>query len=404
MSDVAIGGRPERSGAFDARAVAVMIAVGVLAFVGMLVLGAYAPDLRSGRNGGAHALSNAAVGFSGIVRLAEATGRHPRIVRDPHLLDGDELLVLTPETGAADMTGALAAREGKPTLVILPKWLTVADKTHAGWVRYLDLKGTDEADRVLAPHYTLTTARYRGGGRPLVARSWMPAAIRFAAPRPVQTIAGAGLTPLLTDARGHVVLGQLGDRPLYVLADPDLLSNIGMRDAQAARAALDLLDRLNAPAARSIRFDVTLDGLGRSPGPLRLAFEPPFLAMTLAIAVAVVLAAIQASARFGPPRRRVRAIAFGKTALIDNAAALVRKAGRRGMLGRRYLDLVRDRAVTVFGVPARLRERSLDGYLDGLQGRVRFTELAEQARAARDARSMLHAAQALHRWLWEKTA
>ena len=44
----------------------------------MLVLGAYAPDLRSGHNGGAHALSNAATGFSGLVRLAEATGRNPR--------------------------------------------------------------------------------------------------------------------------------------------------------------------------------------------------------------------------------------------------------------------------------------------------------------------------------------
>ena len=48
--------------------------IGVFAFIAMLVLGAYAPDLRSGRNGGAHALSNAASGFSGLVRLAEATG------------------------------------------------------------------------------------------------------------------------------------------------------------------------------------------------------------------------------------------------------------------------------------------------------------------------------------------
>ncbi|MCH3014581.1 hypothetical protein K3W98_14800, partial [Listeria monocytogenes] len=78
------------------------------------------------------------------------------------------------------------------------------------------------------------------------------------------------------------------------------------------------------------------------------------------------LAGIQATARFGAPRRRERAIAFGKTALIDNAAALVRKAGRQGALGARYGDLVRERAVGVFGVPARLRDGALDAHLDGL--------------------------------------
>ncbi|MEJ8629960.1 hypothetical protein P0F65_09395 [Sphingomonas sp. I4] len=33
--------------------------------------------MRSGHDGGTHALSNAATGFSGIVALAGATGRNP---------------------------------------------------------------------------------------------------------------------------------------------------------------------------------------------------------------------------------------------------------------------------------------------------------------------------------------
>ena len=199
------------------------------------------------------------------------------------------------------------------------------------------------------------------------------------------------------------MLGQIGEHPFYVLADPDLLSNIGMRDPVQARAALDLLDFLNATGAKSIAFDVTLNGLGHAPSPLKLAFDPPFLAMTLALAIAALLAGIQATARFGATRRRERAIAFGKAALIDNAAALVRKAGRQGVLGPRYLELVRDRAGTVFGVPPRLRDQAYDVYLDRLGGRARFSELAEQARIATDPRAMLHAAQALHHWLWEKS-
>ena len=75
-------------------------AIGVLAFIAMLVLGAYAPDLRSGHNGGAHALSNAAIGFSGLVRLAEETGRNPVIVRSDLDLDNEDLAVVTPEDGS----------------------------------------------------------------------------------------------------------------------------------------------------------------------------------------------------------------------------------------------------------------------------------------------------------------
>lgn len=402
MSDVPVTDAGER-GAFDVRTVAILVAVGIVAFLGMVVLGAYAPELRSGRNGGAHALSTAATGFSGIVTLAGATGRNPSVVRNPNALTTENLVVLTPERAATDMTKMLALRRVKPTLVILPKWGTTPDPRHSGWVNFVAMLPVQEPQGVLAPQYPLTVSRYRSGGRPLAALSWMPQTLRFAAPRPLQTIAGPGVRPLLSDSAGHVVLAQIGQGPFYVLADPDLLSNIGMRDAAQARAALELLDWLNSTGADGIVFDVTLNGFGRSPSPLKLAFDPPFLAMTLTLAAALLLAGIQATARFGPPRRRPRAIAFGKTALIDNAATLVRKAGRQGGLGNRYAQVVRDRAVGVFGVPARLRDAALDTYLDGLTGRARFTTLVNDARSARHPRDMLAAAQALHHWLWEKT-
>jgi hypothetical protein len=402
MSDISTT-RGEADSAFDVRTVGILMAVGIIAFLAMVVLGAYAPDLRSGRNGGAHALSNAAVGFGGIVRLAEATGRNPRIVRDPRILSTEDLVVLTPERADTDMTKVLAQRSVKPTLVVLPKWATTKDPQHNGWVNVAALLPEREPQGVLAPQYPLVVKRYRSGGRPLKGLAWMPATMRFMAPRAVQTITGPGVRPLLTDAAGHVVLAQIGEHPFYVLADPDLLSNVGMRDAGQARAALDLLDWLNSTGADSVVFDVTLNGFGRSPSPLKLMFDPPFLAMTLAIAAAALLAGIQATATFGAPRRRSRAIAFGKASLIDNAAALVLKAGRQGGLGERYVEVVRDRAVGVFGVPARMRDDALDRYLDALSGRARFTTLAEQARTARHPRDMLAAAQALHHWLWEKT-
>jgi len=403
MSDIVASGASSGAGAFRARTVAIMLAVGILGFAATVVLGAYAPDMRSGNNGGGHALSNAAIGFSGIVRLAEATGRNPVIIRDDQRLDGDALVVLTPEAAATPMGDVLTTRKGKPTLVILPKWSTMPDRAHPGWVRYIGLYPASEPEGVLAPANMLKIRQYRSGGRPLVTEGeWTPH-FAFNAPRPLQVMNGKGLVPIITDGHGGVVLGRLADK-FWVLSDPDLLTNRGMVDADQAKTALAMLDYMNPEGAGEIDFDVTLNGLGHAPNPLKLLFQPPFLPMTLAIVAALMLAGWQAFGQFGAPRRRARAIAFGKAALIDNAAALVRRARREKTLGGRYAYVVRERAAIVFGAPARLRDAALDAYLDRLARGAKFTDLAEAARTAQDRHEVLDAAQALHRWQWEKNA
>ena len=404
MSEVAIGGA-RAEGAFRPATILLVVAVGILAFAGMLVLGAYAPDLRSGRNGGSHALSNAATGFSGIVQLARATGRNPLILRNEGLLDSEDLMILTPETGSTDMTAILARRATKPTLVVMPKWNTVADKRRTGWVRARGLRPAWDPGKVLAPARPLQVQRHRSGGTPLkTLPAHAPEDLRFVAPGPLQTVAGRGVQPIVTDQAGRAVLVQFEDSALYLLADPDLLSNRGMADRRQAAAALAMIDFLNSTGAKSVTFDVTLNGLGQTRSPLRLMFDPPFLAATLAIAAALLLAGLQALSRFGPPRRPERAIAFGKAALIDNAAALVRQARREAGLGGRYAEMIREKAVTVFGVPARLRDEAITEYLDKLDGRSRFSALASAAAGARTKEELVVAAQALHRWQKEKKA
>ncbi|HEU0098512.1 MAG TPA: DUF4350 domain-containing protein [Allosphingosinicella sp.] len=403
MSEVAMGAGVPANGVFRPATILLIVAIGILTIVGMLVLGAYAPDLRPSRNGGAHALSDAATGFSGIVQLARATGRGPQVVRTEDQLNTEDLVVLTPERGATDLSAVLARRSGKPTLVVMPKWLTVPDQAHPGWVRAAGLVPLWDAQATLAPEHKMKVERQGRGGAPLrAAPGWEAPELRFTAPGRLQTVAGPDLKPILTDPAGLGVLVRIGDRPLYLLADPDLLSNRGMADRGQAASALALLDYLNVEGARSVVFDVTLNGFGKSRSPLRLIFDPPFLAVTLAIAGALLLAGLQAIARFGPARRPQRAIAFGKAALIDNTAALVRQAGREAALGGRYAEMIRDRAVTVFGVPARLRDTGVSDYLDKLEGRGRFSALASAAAEARGREELLAAAQALHQWQWER--
>jgi hypothetical protein len=401
MSEIAIGAKEIAEGPFKRGAMLLIVAIGTAAFIAMLVLGAYAPDLRSGHNGGSPALSNAATGFSGLVRLAEATGRHPLIVRSEEELKSEDLVVITPEHGWTDLSKILDLRGSRATLIVLPKWETEPDKAKTGWVRVSGLLPPLDPGRMLAPAFPVGVARARTKREPLISLHPGAADVQFFAPTVMQTIKNPKLKPLVTDPSGRILLGQVNDRPLYLLADPDLVNNHGMADERQAKAALAMLDFLNSTDAASVRFDVTTNGLGRSQSPLKLAFDPPFLGVTLTIFAALLLAAIQALTRFGAPRRTERAIKFGKAALVDNSAALIRKAGREGRLGPRYADVIRQRAAALFRIPLAVSPEVLDERLESLNPRHSFSALAASASQARSRSELLTAAISLHSWVEE---
>jgi hypothetical protein len=381
-----------------------IVMVGIAAFVGMLVLGAYAPELRSGKNGGAHALSNAATGFSGLVRLAEATGHNAQVLRHDYLHDNEDLVVLTPEVAATDLSDVMTTRAAKVTLVVLPKWNSQRDPKKPAWVRVSGLVAKREPEGVLAPQWKLKVSRAKTMSQMLVTvPSHAPAEMRFPASAVSQFITGKGLEPIVTDGSGRIVLGKVPNAPWFVLADPDLINNHGIADARRAEAALALLDFLNSTDAEAIYFDVTLNGLGSSKSPLKLMFDPPFLAVTLAIAAALLLAGLQALARFGVPLRPQRAIAFGKAALVDNSAALVRKARREARLGGRYAEMVRERMAALLRLPPTMPAEQVERRLDALHSEQQFTTLAANAVSAGTPEGVLAAARALHQWQQEAT-
>lgn len=402
MSDVPILQGDQSEGAFNPRTMLLVTAVGIAAFIAMLVLGAYAPDLRSGHNGGAHALSNSATGFSGLVHLADETGRNPVIVRNETEFDSEDLAVVTPESFASGLDKLLNERGSRTTLIVLPKWETAADRTHPGWVTASQLLPPMISENVLAPSVALKIAEAKSHHEPLRnVDPTAPAELRFLAPAIVQTMTGGSIKPIITTASGGIVLGKVADRPLYILSDPDLINNHGMGNQQQAASALAMLDFLNSTGAKSILFDVTVNGLGRSRSPLKLAFDAPFLGVTLIIFTAMVLAAWQALVRFGPIKRRERAIAFGKGALVDNSAALIRKAGREAHLGDRYVDVIRERAANLFRIPVTLDADALSHRLEKLNPQHSFAEAAEAACSAQSRDELLVAAQSLNHWIEE---
>ena len=162
-----------------------------LAFIAMLVLGAYAPDLRSGHNGGSHALSNAATGFSGLVRLAEAdrpqSGDRPLCRRPRKRRPGGD----HPGRRLAPISArSSTARGPRATLVVLPKWSTLADQDHPGWVRVAGLASAGRSGAAfLRPASSSGHHASKRQGEPLrESRPAVPADVHFLAPAVVQTM------------------------------------------------------------------------------------------------------------------------------------------------------------------------------------------------------------------------
>lgn len=365
--------------AFTVRAVLILVALAIVGFVSFLLLFAYADELRPAQNGGTHALSTSAIGFAGLADLVKQTRGDVRMVRREADLGDDVLLVLTPSPGTSPATlkAILDRRDGLPTLVILPKWIAVPLPAKPNWVR---TTGTIPESMAALP---LSEARaVTVGSSPRQA---------------LRTISGSGLETIYAAPGGAPLAATDEESLLTIVADPDLFDNQGLATREGAERAMDILDEIGAGGG--VAFDLTLHGFGRNPNLLKLAFEAPFLPLTLCVLVAALLAGWHAMLRFGPAALPERGVAFGKRALADNGAALLRLARRRHRTGERYAALVREAAAASTGAPAGLSGDALDRYLDRLDPAAEpFSHIAARAADAPDTRRLLDAARDLYQW------
>lgn len=368
---------------FTARAIIIALAVVVVGFLSYLLLSAYAPDFRSERDGGAHALSPAAVGFSGAAELIRLTQGSVGLVRRENGLRDPGLLILTvaPSTPAARVKAILDARDSAITLIVLPKWMTVRLAANPAWVRAIGMWDSDHALRPLDGIVEAQLVDGPEGG--------------------LRSIVGKDLQTIAETPDGRPLLVQVGQSTTVILADPDALNNQALKTRSGAEQAMALLKPITVEGQQT-RFDLTLMGFGANPNLLKLAFEPPFLPLTLCLLFAALLAGLHTARRFGPPAREGRKVAFGKRAIAENGAALLRLAKRRHLTGERYVALTREAVATASGAPAGLTGEALDKYLGKLSGEgERFTALAARAESAPDTARLLAAARALH--LWRRT-
>lgn len=401
--------RPAAPGSFSPVTMIALVLVGALSLAGLGVLSAYAPELKSGDDGRAHALSRSSIGFAATVRLLRETGVVVVASRGPLSESAaDGLLVLTPERPVSPQQMRNFHHLG-PTLIVLPKWSTRPQPVKPGWVQILDILPPGLALRTLPENLLKDTELHHRGKASVIARLSRPNGEPFGVTAQTQhltTISGPGWIPVIVDETGAAVLAMRQGTGIYVLADPDLLNTLGLKTLGGAQAAAKTLALIRAEGTPVI-FDLTLSGFQRSRNLPRLLLEPPLLGVTLCLLAATILAALQAAVRFGPARPGDRAVALGKRALADNTAGLVSLARREHRMAAPYALLARAAAARAIGAPRQLDGAELDGFLDRL-GQLggqphAYSALAERARTARTPADLMQVARDLYRWRLEMT-
>ena len=392
-------------GAFSPRTVIALLVAGVFAFSAFVVLSTYAPDLRGGSDGGAHALSRSAVGFAGMSELLKGMGEPVVISRDARMRTGStSLLILTPDV-VVDPDSLKNLTQTGPTLIVMPKWSVAPDPTSAGWVQKVSAVDLDQVIKVLSSKYSGVKMARAAGSAP-VAISGLPGGTVVTGPIDQLQTFTDDPDIVLRDTSGRGILTKSHTEPVYILSDPDLLNTQGIKNLATAKAGVAILQSLRKGDG-PILFDVTLNGFGGSRSVLKLAFQPPFLGATLCLAAAALLMALQALTRFGAPRQAGRAIALGKQALADNSAALIRLARREARMAPRYLDLTRASVAKALGATGRLNETELNTLLDRQAERVgaehRLAALTSEAAAVKDRAGLMRLAEKLYQWKTEMT-
>ena len=421
------GGNP-----FNPRALLALVVLGTALFIGLLYMIGSGMNSGSTNDGGGHAGGKGLNGYAALADLLERRGYTVSRARSKARLDDPGLLVLTPplygDAGKLSEIIAMRRRTG-PTLLVLPKWVTIPAnaatgqaKARKGWVVIGEGKvpswgnAINEVGSLDLKIDSLhgESARWHGLRRDGA----------LAAPQAAQTMTSGSLVALVRDGNGQMLAGYLDDsgiypeldadagvsastannadlQPLVIVAEPDLLNNYGMADRDRAMLALALIGSAMEHKHLPVSFDLTLNGLARSANLLTLAFTPPFLAATVCLLIAALVVGWRGFLRFGPPRSGVRAIAFGKRALLANAAGLIRRTRRLHLVGAPYADHSRDRLARALALPRVADAAATEAMIDrALASRVgspaAFSTAAARLRVSRRPADIVKAAQDLH--------
>jgi len=389
---------------FQPKVVLGLIAVCLICFAAFMVLSANSPDGRESPSGQGGVSSKAATGFSGAVVLFRAMGIPVTVGRPPSrgYPDG-KLVIVTPSADSKTLTRAdLNYGDGVRVLVVLPKWEAVRDLRQPGREFKAGLVDTDDLAALLKALGPVKVVRKSGKAAPPPPGSTPETFYATDVDQP-QALTGAGWETLMEEPDLGAVVASSPVPGVFVLADPDMLNNHGLKNRENARGVLAVVNDLREPGA-GVAFPIGSAGAGL--GPLSALLKPPLLGATLCALAAVLLMGLQALTRFGSAAGSGEAYGLGAKGLVDNSAALVRMARKEHLLAPAYALMV-EAAVAKAAGAERLagdeRLQRLEQLGKRREASASIKDLAVAAASARSRADLLAVAQRLHQWKQEMT-
>lgn len=394
-------------GPLSRNTLAVVIGVAAVSLIVAVVLTVLGDDLGDKRSAGVDGYSVSAIGHNGLVRLLEKLDVPVVVSRSNSGEKAQHGLLIVAEPAVSDDASrdrlARLVESAPRTLVVLPKWYGSTERGKT-WIADASLLPVEEVTPVLGALPLEGAATIQRSARPA---TWQADP---AIPRPVirepQTLASEALEPLVADASDHLLLGHLevDGGSLYVLSDPDVLSNFGLRDPVNARFIVELIDAWRAGGP--VVIDETLHGYAQQPSLVRTLFRFPLVLATLQVLVCAVLIVWGAMVRFGPRRAAPPPIAPGKDFLIRNTAALLQYGGHHAHALERYLQLTVGAVRHALHAPS-LPPAAMTAWLERVRlvrgGTISLVELERAVGSAASPARVVELADQVFRWRMEMT-
>ena len=250
-----------------------------------------------------------------------------------------------------------------PTLVVLPKWRTgmrltglahpllLAEKDRVAQISDVMIAGVETG--VSYTNQPFTGFSYSGS------KGDDYRAVIYAA----QTLTAPQCRPIVGTQEAMILakcpLDRVGEKTdVFVLSDPDFLSNHGLLLGDNALAVQDWIasetgeNRVLIDYSREnwLTVDVTASTRDRTWADLLRFFQPPFTLMWAGLVLAVALTLWRAAVRFGPLLKGPSMMSASKMMAIGARAKLMRLSNRDGALAAEYSKArLAATATTLFG-------------------------------------------------------
>jgi hypothetical protein len=403
--------RGASAGPFPLITLVLVIVIGLAAFVAATYLEVFDDGGGEPRTAGTSAFSRSAIGhraFAETLRQLDIPVQISRFRTLDRTGAGSLLLLLEPDLDEPRDALLSALRRLPHALLVLPKWTGRVDRKKPIWIDRMSLLPKSEAEKTLRAVVDDARIIRRDGTMSIPAKRFGG---KVALNEPQFFVAGkTRIQPILTGA-GGILLGEVdsGGGTLWILSDPDLLSNVGIDEADNGVVAVSIVHAL-LPKGGTVIIDETSHGFEQRPNLLRTMLHPPFVTILLA-AIAAMLVLVWAGAiRFGAPQPETEGLAAGKLTLVKSAAKLLRFGTSANNLLLNYRRLVLADAMTELHGPNGLDEFAQASWLDraaehrGLAIRLRplLDQMSGRVESGRiDATRALRFALDLYRWKQE---